>query len=285
MAKEDDGRTTAAQQTQAIAPRPRAEISFGGHGMELKSLDEAWRFSQLVYKSGFAPYGFDSPERVMVAVEMGLELGIPPMMAIQNIGVINGKPGVYGDITMALIRRGGAFDESSYKEWFSGKPFDDDYTAHCQMRRLPDGHPFEATFSVAQARLAGLWGKKSAKGAPSPWVLYPGDMLMWKARARASRPLFAAELKGMAMLEDLQGEAPPKQFVVEQVEEPTTLDELSDFMESRTPPRKTAETYDPETGEVHEDEDVPIGQQQELIKTKPAKAHPSEGDLPKKMEA
>src|SRR3990167_7700262 len=54
--------------------------------------DEAWLMAQAIQKSGLAPKGYDKAEAVFVAMQMGSELGLAPMAAVQNIIVIHGKP-------------------------------------------------------------------------------------------------------------------------------------------------------------------------------------------------
>ena len=51
-------------------------------------------------------------------------------------------------------------------------------------------------FSVQDAKRAGLWGKMSASGKPTPWVLYPDRMLLFRARGFNLRDNFGDVLKG-----------------------------------------------------------------------------------------
>lgn len=39
-----------------------------------------------------------------------------------------------------------------------------------------------------------------------PWGAYPGDMLMWKARSRAIKSVFPGALRGLQVMQDMQGE-------------------------------------------------------------------------------
>src|ERR1039458_983784 len=87
------------------------ELAIGSKGMELASYREAAEFSAMVAKSGLAPKGLETPEKVFVAVAMGAELGMGPMMALQAIGVINGRAGIYGDALIGLVRASGLLEE------------------------------------------------------------------------------------------------------------------------------------------------------------------------------
>ena len=69
--------------TEVAVAKPTAQIkapiAFGGQGVQLASLDEAYRFANAVVASGFAPRGMEKPESVLIAIQLGMELGMTPM--------------------------------------------------------------------------------------------------------------------------------------------------------------------------------------------------------------
>ena len=85
--------TIAVAETATKAP-----IQFGSHGVQLQSIDEAFRFARAVVASGWAPKGMEKPESVMIAIQFGMEIGLTPMAALQNMAVINGRPAIYGAV-------------------------------------------------------------------------------------------------------------------------------------------------------------------------------------------
>jgi len=142
-----------------------AKIEAGKRGLELRTLDEYWRFATAVARSGMAPKGMERPESVLVAIQMGAEVGLTPMAALQNIAVINGRPSVWGDAMLAICRSSGVFDEAAFEETIEER--DGKIIASCTVRRLPNGKPVTRTFSMDDAKQAGLAGK------PGPWQQYP----------------------------------------------------------------------------------------------------------------
>jgi len=92
----------------------KAPITFGDSGVKLASLEDAYRFANAIVASGFAPRGMEKPEAVLVAIQLGAEIGLSPMAALQNTAVINGRPAIYGDAALALVRGSGLL--VSYKE-------------------------------------------------------------------------------------------------------------------------------------------------------------------------
>ena len=193
---------TAAAPVTQVAPAPRplpaSPIALGKAGVQLASLEDAFRFAKAVCLSGFAPKGMEKPESVVVAVQLGLEIGLTPMAALQNIGVINGRPGIYGDAALALVRASGLCE--SYTQKVEGKG--DAMEAVVVSKRV-GCEAIETRFSVADAKLAGLWGKSG------PWTQYPSRMLMFRARSFNLRDNFGDVLKGLRTTEEL-GDMPPE---------------------------------------------------------------------------
>jgi hypothetical protein len=185
-----------APATQPQAPRPQP-IAIGKAGVQLQSLEDAFRFAKAVCLSGFAPKGMEKPESIVVAVQLGLELGLTPMAALQNIGVINGRPGIYGDAALALVRASGLCENYTQKEEGAG----DTLTAVVISKRV-GSDALETRFSVSDAKLAGLWGKGG------PWSQYPRRMLLFRARGFNLRDNFGDVLKGLRTTEEL-GDLPP----------------------------------------------------------------------------
>lgn len=188
--------------TEQEAPQPKkaSVVSFGPRGLQLRNLDEAWRFAQFVAVSGLAPKGLDKPEAILVAMQMGAELGLSPMQAIQNIAVINGRPCVWGDLMLAICRSSGVFDDSVFDE--SLIQSNGTLTAVCRVRRLPNGKPTERRFTMEQAKRAGLTTKTG------PWQGYPERMLQMRARSWALRDTFPDYLRGIGSAEELLDIAP-----------------------------------------------------------------------------
>ena len=100
---------------------------------------------------------------------------------------------------------------SKFNETFEGKPYEDDYRAVCVVGRKGLEGEHRAEFSVAQAKKAGLWGKKG------PWVSYPDRMLKMRARGFALRDRFADCLGGLISSEEAQ-DYPTKEKTLETIE-------------------------------------------------------------------
>lgn len=172
----------------------KVPISFGESGVQLATFDQAWRFAVAVSKSSFAPKGVDTPEAILIAVQFGAELGLSPMAALQSLAIINGRPSIYGDAALALVRSKGDLLEH-YSQSVSGEG--EAMKAIVKVKRKGEGE-IAAEFSVADAKKAQLWGKAG------PWSQYPARMLMWRARGFALRDAFGDVLRGLATSEEVQ---------------------------------------------------------------------------------
>lgn len=171
-------------------------------GIVLSTMDEIWRFSETVIASGMAPKGVNNPSAATIIIQMGMELGLPPMASLQNIAAINGRPSIWGDAMLGVVRATGELDEIS--EWYEANgtklarvpsEFPDTVMAVCRVKRR-GYESMESSFSVADAKRAKLWGKQG------PWTEYPARMLKYRARAFALRDEFGDALRGLYSAEE-----------------------------------------------------------------------------------
>ncbi len=157
-----------------------------------RNLEEALKLAGMMATSDLVPKDYrDKPGNVLIAVQMGLEIGLAPMQAIQNIAVINGKPGLYGDAGKALLLNAGCLIEEADIEEIRKTG-----VARCTIGR-PGRSTVTRTFSVEDAKQAKLWGKEG------PWTTYPHRQLAWRAFWYAARDGASDILKGLGGREEL----------------------------------------------------------------------------------
>jgi hypothetical protein len=163
------------------------------------SFNELAQFSTMAAKSSMVPPGFrGKPEDIMLAVQMGSEVGLSPMQALQNIAVINNRPSLWGDAMLGLCRAAAVCEDIAEKMEGEG----DAMAAVCMAKRRGSS-PVVARFSVADAKKAGLWNKAG------PWQQYPQRMLQMRARGFALRDAFPDVLRGLISAEEAQDTPPP----------------------------------------------------------------------------
>jgi hypothetical protein len=149
----------------------------------------------MVAKSDFAPKDFKGkPESCLLAIQHGSEVGLSPMQSLQSIAVINGRPTIWGDAALALVQSSPACEY--IKEYIEGEG--DQAFAVCEVKRRGYPAPTVSTFSIFDAKRAGLAGKSG------PWTQYPMRMLALRARGFALRNAFADALRGLVTAEEAQ---------------------------------------------------------------------------------
>lgn len=152
------------------------------------TITEAMGLAKLIADSSMVPAQYKGkPGDVIVAMQMGAEVGLSAMQSIQNIAVINGRPSLWGDAMLALCQSHPDFED--IQETVT------DHGATCVIKRRGRS-PVSRAFTVADAKSAGLIGKQG------PWSSYPKRMLQMRARAFALRDAFADALRGLDSAEE-----------------------------------------------------------------------------------
>lgn len=209
-----------------------------------QDLDSAYRLAKAVHMSGLAPKGLDKPEAIMIAIMHGMEVGLPPMMALQKIAVINGRPTIWGDGALGLVRGSGVCEYVTEKIEGIG----DKRCAVCTAKRKGEPEPITRRFSVEDAKRAGLWDKGG------PWKQYPERMLSMRARAFSLRDGFADVLGGLYLTEELQGtETREMRDITAPPPPPQITERQADNRFYRELPSEPqpAETVNEQTGEIN----------------------------------
>jgi hypothetical protein len=163
---------------------------------EPKSVDEMWALAEIYAQSDFVPKDYQGkPANCFVAMNWGKEIGLKPLQSLQNIAVINGRPSLWGDAQLALVR------SSPHCEYVL-ESMDDKGTAICRAKRRNEAEQVRE-FSIEDAKTAGLVGKQG------PHTQYPKRMRQLRARAFALRDVFTDVLRGIPQTEELLSIAPP----------------------------------------------------------------------------
>lgn len=264
----------AEQKQEDTALAIRQAMAVSEHGIELRTLEDAWRFAQMVASSGMAPKSLNTADKVLVAVQTGMEAGLTPMQAVRSVYVVNGVGAWMGEAAVALIRASGKC------EWWAGAEIqgeDDARVAIIRSKRTDDRTVYETKFSVQDAKDAKLWEKSG------PWTEYPERMLKWRAVGFHAKDHYSDVLRGLAIAEEVMDHpARDERRIVDVTPPPAKPDPLledapgdaapeepmapGEMVDGDAPPE-----VDPETGEVipdhvgqHQDES-PEGGQGELL--------------------
>jgi hypothetical protein len=193
------------------------------------SLAEAMEFAGMMSKSSIVPKDYQGqPGNILVAVQWGAEIGLAPLQAMQSIAVINGRPAVWGDAMLALVRGSGLLEYIR-----------EDISEAGATVRIKRRGEVEAVreYTVEDAKRAGLWGKAG------PWQQHPKRMMQMRARAFALRDVFPDVLRGVHVAEEvIDLPAEPAAAVIDQPSateptkaKPTRADRARDALARKAP--------------------------------------------------
>lgn len=183
----------------------RAPVKFNPQsGFEFTDIDGMFRAAQCYLQSGFAPSAFKTPQQLVICWARGAELGLRPLQAIDGLTVINNRIGIMGDLALAMVRQTGEL--AHYEKAWEGQG--DDLTCTVTLQRQ-GGEPHDYTFSVREAKQAGLWSRNPV------WPQYPKRMTYYRALGFGLRDEFSDVLKGLYTSEELQDLAASQNAPVE----------------------------------------------------------------------
>lgn len=188
-------------------------------GFRLETIGEAFRLAAACVEGKMVPKGMT--EGGVVAIwQRGFESGMQPMEALENLFVINGKPGMYANKMAARARQHGAFAPGGDPAltWVVGaEEMPEDWNPVDAYKTLDDwpndlkavvtavsaSNPdkeIARSFSVAEAKQAKKWKCDT----DSPWVKYPARQLRARALSFLMRDEFDEFTGGFTPLEELR---------------------------------------------------------------------------------
>lgn len=168
---------TVAPQSNALSCLPSGE-----------ELNQAWKLSKELVATGFLPKAINTPAKAVAVYLKGRELGLPFMQSMGSIHVIEGKPSVSAELMAALC--------FSRVKGFGMKIIQADNQACVIEYRRAGSEPFRYSYSMDDAKRAGLTGK-------GPWQSHPAPMLAARNKGQALRLYCPDATMGVYAVEEL----------------------------------------------------------------------------------
>lgn len=168
------------------------------HGLMPKTVTEFAQLADIWHKSGLAPRGLDTPQKIMVAMMTCADRNLPLSVGLKYIAVVNGSPLLWGDAAVALARASGKV--ASLRMYYD----EERKAGVCETSRRDevgtDGKPVvhRYAFTEDDAAAAGLLRKAG------PWTQgYRKRMQVWRATAWCLRDVYADELLGLSIAQEV----------------------------------------------------------------------------------
>ncbi len=277
---------------KALALRPEWAVS---------NFDGLLRLSGELIKTGFLPQAVNTPQKAVAIILTGKELGIPTMLALRQINVINGKPTVPPELMLAL----------AYQRipGFSATVIKSDASI-CTMKFKRGDTVLDTSFTIEDATRMGLAGKDN-------WLKQPATMLRWRCISQGLRLIAPDVICGVYTQEEMNPDLPmdedgprpanvqrpvaaprmaiseatekPKVRVVPNVEESPPMEQWDDVPYPETPPPPQSATSSPVVPLVQEpdivEEAAEIFKPEKIIKPKAEKKAPKKPQATLKVSA
>lgn len=171
---------------------------------DTKSFDQMARVAGMLAKSSIVPQNYQGkPEDCFLAVEMAARMNTSPLMVMQNLFVVKGKPSWAGQACMAFINACGKF--RNVKHVYTGTKGTDSRGCYVTAVRVSDGEIVNGTeVTIAMAKAEG-WTTNSK------WRNMSEQMLGYRAASFFARMYCPDALLGLQTTEEvMDAEVPVK---------------------------------------------------------------------------
>lgn len=132
-----------------------------------------------------------------IAVDMANRMGVSPMMVMQNLYVVKGKPSWSGQACMSMIQASSKYRDA--KPVYVGTRGTDDWGCYIRAFDAETGEEVDGThITIKMAKAEGWYNKSGSK-----WLTMPEQMLAYRAAAFFARVYIPNSLMGCSV----EGEA------------------------------------------------------------------------------
>lgn len=133
------------------------------------------------------------PMDCTIAVDMANRMGVSPMMVMQNLYVVKGKPQWSGQACMSLIRGSGEF--KNVRPVYTGERNTDTCGCYIQAEDKTNGEIIRGTeVTIGMSKAEGWYNKDGSK-----WKTMPEQMLAYRAAAFFARVYIPNALMGVSV--------------------------------------------------------------------------------------
>jgi hypothetical protein len=201
-----------------------------------ESIEKMEKFAQILLDSKLVPNHFyeQLPDKkpdftkgkvsaVVVVLIQGSQLQLPPLTALQHIIPVNGLLSIKGDLAKSMIFNSGKLKPGSWKEEEFGSIEENNLVVKITATRSDNGQTLTRSFSVEQAKRAGLWitesqvnGQDGWKFKSSAWWKYPARMINYRALGFLARDMFPDVLAGIYTTEEAMDMPADQTLVIDQ---------------------------------------------------------------------
>lgn len=181
---------TVVETTEIAEVKENTQLSnnpFGSTG----NFKDYWNMAKMLASSDMIPQSYQNkPMNVLIALEQAQRMNCSPLMVMQNLYIVKGKPNWSGQACSMIVNGCGLFENVDLI--YVGKEGSDDWGAYVQATRKSDGKVIKGT--TVDMKMV-----KSEGWASNPkWKSMPQQMLGYRAYSFFARLYCPNALSGFS---------------------------------------------------------------------------------------
>lgn len=184
------------EQAQALVENPQNELAQVNVWSNREQFNQLLRAANMLSQTNIIPQTYQGkPQDCFVAIEMATRMGVSPMIVMQNMYVVKGKPSWAGQACMMLINSCGKFRD--VKHIYTGEKGTDSRGCYISAIRISDGEKIDgAEVTIDMAKAEGWLSNPK-------WKNMPELMLAYRASAFFARVHCPEALMGVQVAEEI----------------------------------------------------------------------------------
>ena len=181
---------------QELVASPQPELAPVTVWTDKKQFDQLFRVANMLSQTSIIPATYQGkPQDCFVALEMATRMGVSPLVVMQNMYVVKGKPAWAGQACTMFINSCGKF--AGVKHVYTGEKGTDSRGCYVTATRISDGvqvNGVEVTIAMAKAE---GWTSNTK------WRNMPELMLAYRASAFFARVHCPEALMGVQLVDEI----------------------------------------------------------------------------------
>ncbi len=190
------------KQEITLASQPENTAVMNSANEYIANFRQSYSLAKILCRSQLIPQQYQNrADDVCVAIDMAQRMGVSPLMVMQNLYVVKGKPSWSGQACMSFIKS----HYSNVLPNYVGTPNTDDRGCYISAQ-LSDGTKINGTtVTIKMAKDEGWYNKSSSK-----WQTMPEQMLAYRASAFFARVYCPETLMGIQVEGEVEDCEPSK---------------------------------------------------------------------------
>ena len=198
------------ESTEIVVQEQKYELSSGTFAT-IENFKEIFDIGKMFASSTLVPQAYQGkPMDCTIAVDMANRMGVSPMMVMQNLYVVQGKPQWSGQACMSLINASGKYRNA--RPVYFGEKGTDDRGCRIEAVCIDTGEIISGTdITIKMAKDEGWYGKAGSK-----WKTMPEQMLAYRAAAFFARIYIPNSLMGVYVEGELEDISKPARVATDE---------------------------------------------------------------------